>query len=75
MVLYGVPTDLSGRFLVEGLWRHRPHTRLYFVVNASRALRPDVAEHLMKEWAEEGVRLVRAEEILEDGILDKYLND
>ncbi len=74
IVMYGVAQDTSARHAVEGLARHRPHTRLYFVVDASRALRPEVGEHLLKEWAEEGVRLVRAAEILEDGILGRYLD-
>jgi hypothetical protein len=59
---------------IEGLALHRPHTRIYFVVDAARAIRPETGEHLLKEWAEEGVRLVRSPEILEDGILDRYLN-
>jgi nicotinamidase/pyrazinamidase len=74
VVLYGVATDLAVRHTVEGLARYRPHTRIYFVVDAARAFRPEAGEHLLKEWAEEGVRLVHSSEILEDGILDRYLN-
>ena len=74
IVLYGVALDVCDRYAIEGLARHRPHTRLYFVVDAARAIRAEQAEHLLKEWAEEGVRLVRASEILEDGVLDGYLN-
>lgn len=73
IVLYGVATDVSDRLAIEGLARHRPHTRLYFVTDASRAVRSEMAEHLHKEWAEEGVRLVKSAEILEEGILDGYL--
>jgi nicotinamidase/pyrazinamidase len=73
IVVYGVTTDICGRYTVEGLTQHRPHTRLYFVTDAARAIRSDVAEHLLKEWAEEGVRLVKSAEILEEGVLDKYL--
>jgi nicotinamidase/pyrazinamidase len=75
IVLYGVAVDLAVRHTLEGLARHRPHTRLYLVVDATRSIRPEFAEHLLKEWAEEGVRLVQSAEILEDGILDRYLND
>jgi nicotinamidase/pyrazinamidase len=75
IVLYGVALDLAVRHTIEGLALHRPHTRLYLVVDATRAIRPELGEHLLKEWAEEGVRLVRSSEILEDGILDRYLND
>jgi nicotinamidase/pyrazinamidase len=74
IVLYGVAVDLAVRHTIEGLARHRPHTRLYLVVDATRSIRPELGEHLLKEWAEEGVRLVRSSEILEDGILDRYLN-
>lgn len=73
IVLYGVATDVCDRYAIEGLARHRPHTRVYFVTDAARAIKPEVAEHLLKEWAEEGVRLVKAEEILEGGVLDGYL--
>jgi nicotinamidase/pyrazinamidase len=75
IVLYGVAVDLAVRHAIEGLALHRPHTRLYLVVDATRSIRPEFGEHLLKEWAEEGVRLVRSSEILEDGILDRYLND
>jgi len=75
IVVYGVATEVSDRYVIEGLARHRPHIRLYFVTDAARAIRAEVAEHLLKEWAEEGVRLVSSGEILEDGILDHYLND
>jgi nicotinamidase/pyrazinamidase len=74
IVLYGVAVDLAVRHAIEGLAQHRPHTRLYLVVDATRAIRPELGEHLLKEWAEEGVRLVRSGEILDDGILDQYLH-
>lgn len=73
IVMYGVATDVCDRYAIEGLARHRPHTRIYFVTDAARAIKPSVAEHLLKEWAEEGVRLVKTEEILEGGILEGYL--
>jgi nicotinamidase/pyrazinamidase len=75
IVLYGVALDLSVRHTVEGLAQHLPHSRIYLVANATRAIRHELGEHLLKEWAEEGVRLVQSAEILEDGILDRYLND
>ena len=75
LVLFGVAVDLAVRHAIEGLALHRPHTRLYLVVDATRAIRPEFGEHLLKEWAEEGVRLVQSSEILEDGVLDRYMND
>ena len=74
LVIYGVAVDLAVRHTIQGLARHRPHTRLYLVVDATRSIRPELGEHLLKEWAEEGVRLVKSSEILEDGILDRYMN-
>jgi nicotinamidase/pyrazinamidase len=74
IVIYGVALEICIRHAVEGLARHRPHTRLYLVVDAAKAIRAGVGEHLLKEWAEEGVRLVHSREILDEGILDGYLN-
>jgi nicotinamidase/pyrazinamidase len=74
IVIYGVAVDLAVRHTIEGLALHRPHTRLYLVVDATRSIHPELGEHLLKEWAEEGVRLVKSSEILEDGILDRYMN-
>ena len=73
VVIYGVATDGSARFAVEGLAQHRPHTRIYLVTDATRAINNTLAEHLQKAWAEEGIRLVKAEEILEGGVLEPYL--
>ncbi len=73
IVLYGVALDVCDKYAVEGLLRHRPQTRLYFVTDAARAIDPDRAEHLLRDWGDEGVRLVRAREILEDGLLEGYL--
>ena len=73
IVVYGVALDVCDRYAIEGLLQHRPHTRLFFVTDAARAINPDQAEHLLKAWGEEGVRLVKAEEILEGGAVEGYL--
>lgn len=73
IVLYGVALDVCDRYAVEGLIRYRPHTRLYFVSDAARAIYAEQAEHLLKAWGEEGVRLVTTGEIVDEGILDEYL--
>jgi nicotinamidase/pyrazinamidase len=73
IVMYGLATDGSARYAIEGLAQHRPHTRIYFVTDAARAFNPKVAEHLLKEWAEEGVRLVTTEEIVDGGVPEPYL--
>lgn len=73
IVLYGVALDVSDRYTVEGLLTHRPATRLYLVTDATRAIDHDVGEHLLREWGDEGVRLIKSTDILEDDLLDKYL--
>ena len=73
IVLYGVALDVCDKYAVEGLLQHRPHTRLYFVTDAARAINPAQAEHLLKAWGEEGVRLVKAAEVIEEGVLDAHL--
>jgi nicotinamidase/pyrazinamidase len=73
IVLYGVALDVCNKYAIEGLLTHRPQTKLYLVTDATKAIRFEVGEHLLRDWGDEGVRLVRAREILEDGILDRYL--
>jgi nicotinamidase/pyrazinamidase len=73
IVLYGVALDVCDRYAVEGLLTHRPATRIYLVSDATRAINHDVGEHLLREWGDEGVRLIKAADILEDDLLDKYL--
>ena len=73
IVMYGVALDVCNKYAIEGLLNHRPQTKLYLVTDATKAIRFEVGEHLLRDWGDEGVRLVRAEEILEDGILDRYL--
>ena len=67
------PNVLPDVRALEGLIRYRPHTRLYFVTDAARAIYAEQAEHLLKAWGEEGVRLVTTGEIVDEGILDEYL--
>src|SRR5204862_440753 len=62
IVLYGVALDVCDKYAIEGLLQHRPHVRLFAVVDAMKPIDRDVAEHLLKEWGEEGVRLGAAVE-------------
>jgi nicotinamidase/pyrazinamidase len=73
IVMYGVALDICDKYAIEGLLRHRPQTRLYFVTDAAKAIRAPVAEHLLREWGDEGVRLITSADILEDDILESYL--
>ena len=68
IVLYGVATDVCNKYALEGLMSRHPEIRLFAVEDAMKAIDPDRQEHLLKEWGEEGVRIVSTDEIIEDGI-------
>ncbi len=68
IVLYGVATDVCNKYALEGLMARHPEVRLFAVHDAMRAIDPDAQEHLLKQWGEEGVRIVDTDEITEDGI-------
>jgi nicotinamidase/pyrazinamidase len=68
IVLYGVATDVCNRYALEGLIAKHPEVRLFAVQDAMKAIDPDAQEHLLRQWAEEGVRIVDTAEITEDGI-------
>lgn len=70
IVLYGVAMDVCDRYAIEGLLEHRPQARLFAVTDAMKAIDRDAAEHLLKEWGEEGVRLVRTSEVVAGGLVD-----
>src|SRR2546426_8721989 len=69
IVLYGVATDVCDKAAVEGLLEHRPHTRLFVVTDAVRGIDRDASEHLLREWGDEGVRLVTTKEVVEEGVV------
>ncbi len=64
VVLYGVALDVCDKYAIEGLLEHRPHTRLFAVVDAMKPIDRDAAEHLLREWGDEGVRLVKTSEVV-----------
>ena len=68
IVLYGVATDVCNKYALEGLMSRHPEIRLFAVEDAMTAIDPDRQEHLLKEWGEEGVRIISTNEIIEDGI-------
>ncbi|HET7790938.1 MAG TPA: cysteine hydrolase family protein [Gemmatimonadales bacterium] len=70
IVLYGVATDVCNKAAIEGLLEREVHTRLFAVTDAMKPIDHDTGEHLLKAWGEEGVRLVRTEEIVEGGLVD-----
>src|SRR5256712_13075044 len=71
IVLYGVATDVCDKAAVEGLLEHRPHTRVFVVTDAVKGIDKDVSEQLLKEWGEEGVRLVQTNEVVEEGLVEE----
>src|SRR5438445_4691453 len=71
VVLYGVALDVCDKYAIEGLLQHRPQVRLFAVVDAMKPIDRDVAEHLLKEWGEEGVRLVKTSEVVMGGLVEE----
>ncbi|HEX4629103.1 MAG TPA: isochorismatase family cysteine hydrolase [Gemmatimonadales bacterium] len=70
IVLYGVATDVCDKAAVEGLLERRPHTRLFVVTDAVKGIDKDVSEQLLKDWGDEGVRLVNTNEVVEEGLVE-----
>ncbi len=68
VVLYGVATDVCDKYAIEGLLQRHPELRLFAVKDAMKPIDPDAQAHLLKEWAEEGVRVVETAELVEDGV-------
>ncbi len=71
VVLYGVALDVCDKYAVEGLLEHRPHVRLFAVIDAMKPIDRDVAEHLLREWGDEGVRLVKTSEVVVGGLVEE----
>ena len=71
IVLYGVALDVCDKYAIEGLLQHRPQTRIFAVVDAMKPIDRDVAAQLLKEWGEEGVRLVKTSEVVVGGLVDE----
>jgi len=70
VVLYGVAEDVCNRYAIEGLVERHPEIRLYVVSDAMKPIDRDAAQHLLKQWGEEGVRIVETNDIVEEGLLD-----
>lgn len=71
VVLYGVALDVCDKYAIEGLLQHRPHIRIFAVVDAMKPIDRDCAQHLLKEWGEEGVRLVKTSEVVVGGLVEE----
>ena len=73
VVVYGLPLEICVRHVVEGWQTRRPHTRLFVVTDAVKAVRYELGEHALRDWGDAGVRLVKAEEIVSEGTLETWL--
>jgi nicotinamidase/pyrazinamidase len=73
VVLYGVALDVCNRYAIEGLVSRHPDIRLFAVDDAMKPIDRDVAQHLLKGWAEEGVRLLQTTDIIEAGLIDSLV--
>ena len=71
IVLYGVALDVCNRYAIEGFLERRPAIRLFAVTDAMKPIDRDVAEQMLKEWGEEGVRLVKTSEVVVDGLAER----
>ncbi|MFN2571084.1 MAG: cysteine hydrolase family protein [Gemmatimonadales bacterium] len=71
IVLYGVALDVCDKYAIEGLLQHCPQVRLFAVTDAMKPIDRAVAEHLLKEWGEEGVRLVKTSEVVMGGLVEE----
>ena len=71
IVLYGVALDVCDRYAIEGFLQHRPDIRLFAVTDAMKPIDRDVAEQMLKEWGEEGVRLVKTSEVVVGGLVEQ----
>src|SRR6266568_4520752 len=47
-----------------------PHTRLFVVTDAVKGIDKDASEQLLKEWGDEGVRLIKTKEVVEEGLVE-----
>ena len=70
IVLYGVAQDVCNKYAIEGLLTRHPEIRLYAVSDAMKPIDRDVAQHLLRQWSEAGVRIVETNDIVEEGLLD-----
>ena len=73
VVLYGVALDVCNRYAIEGLVNRHPEIRLFAVDDAMKPIDRDAAQHLLKAWAEEGVRIVQTTDIVEEGLINSLL--
>jgi hypothetical protein len=65
-----VAQDVCDRYAVDGLRTRHPAIRLSVVRDAMRPIDPAAGERLLRQWGDEGVRIVETEDIVAKGLLD-----
>ncbi len=63
IVVYGVALDVCDRYAVEGLLARRRY-RVALVHDATRAIRPEEGERLVRDWASRGVSILTTDQII-----------
>lgn len=71
IVLYGVALDVCNRYAIEGFLQHRPGIRLFAVTDAMKPIDRDVGEQMLRDWGDEGVRLVKTSEVVFGGLVEQ----
>jgi nicotinamidase/pyrazinamidase len=64
ITLYGVALDVCNRYAIEGIVERYPAIRLFAVTDAMKPINAGIAEELLREWGDEGVRLVTTDEVV-----------
>jgi nicotinamidase/pyrazinamidase len=67
IVLYGVAQDVCARHAVDGLRTRHPAIRLSVVRDAMRPIDPAAGERLLRQWSDEGIRIVETNDIVAGG--------
>jgi nicotinamidase/pyrazinamidase len=73
IVIYGVALDVCNKYAIEGMVSRHPEIRLFAVSDAMKPIDRDVAQHLLRQWSEQGVRIVETTDIVEEGLIDSLL--
>jgi nicotinamidase/pyrazinamidase len=71
IVFYGVALDVCNRYAIEGFLERRPAIRLFAVTDAMKPIDRDVGDQMLKEWGDEGVRLVKTSEVVVGGLVEQ----
>lgn len=71
VVVYGVALDVCDKYAIEGLLARYSELRLLAVRDAMQPIDRDAADHLLRQWGDQGVRIVDTADIVEEGLLER----